>query len=429
MAVSKAAESGQQDNDLIGGFNWDNDSSDFFGIKSEDSETETQTRVIKKVKGEEDDDRNPNPTPVGKKTKKEIKSEEEEQDETEGEHTFFEDTKTKGDKESKGKGTKSEEPENEELETVPTGKGDEPEEQDDKAFYTTLTKELKEKGVFSNIEFKDDDEIDEDRFFELQEEEVDKRVDEVFESFTSELPQDAKDFIKFLRSGGDTNQFLSTYATSSRLPNDLDLDDTKVGLKNANTVLRYYYKEVEQLDDEKDENGESDIDAKLEWVKDRGKTLDYAKKYYKQINDADLKQKEALLKRQEDKQVADKKRAEALRGNLEKVINKGEGEGDVVFSTKDASLINMITKPTIKVAPNRFITEFQSKLSEIMQDEKKMLSLAKILKDEFKVGEGTKKKVNKEVITEVKNSLKDAKSKIRTTGGSSKVEKALSEFF
>src|SRR6188768_38134 len=66
-------------------------------------------------------------------------------------------------------------------------------EEDDVKFYTSLAQSLKEKGIFS-IELDKDAEIDEDGFFELQDKELEQRVDETIDDFFKGLDNDAKQF-------------------------------------------------------------------------------------------------------------------------------------------------------------------------------------------------------------------------------------------
>jgi len=93
--------------------------------------------------------------------------------------------------------------------------------------------------------------------------------------------------------------------------------------------------------------------------------------------------------------------------------------------------MNFITKPTVKVGKNKYITEFQAELGEIFKGEgenkKKLLLLAKLVKSQFDV---------KDLIEETKTKVvKDAKSKLQqsrtgvrpsTSGGNNK--KSLSDF-
>jgi hypothetical protein len=391
--------------DLVTGFNWDDDDS-FFPAPVVESKEEKQRKVVQAIKDAEE----PEVEELEADKKKPKKAKEAEDDELEDEPEFFESEKTK---DSKGEITKNAKGKSEEVENEA---GEEPEKD---TFFTTLASELKEKGIFSAIQLDENEEIDEERFFELQEEELNARVDETFEGFFEEVNNDpdAVAFIKFKKQGGSTAEFFSVFREASSLPDDLDLVD----VKNQEKILKHYYLNVEKIDEE-------DLEDKLEWVKDKGKTEAYAKKYYKEINDKERVAKLTLIDKQEKAEKSAKENSDKLRGQLQAVLAKGEGEGLFKFDAEDIKeSVSYITKPTVKIGANKFITAFQADLSEIMKDQKKMLTLAKIVRKKFDIPD-LKKIVTTEVSKGVKAKLQEAKQN-KTSRSTTSTEKSLADYF
>ena len=122
-------------------------------------------------------------------------------------------------------------------------------------FFTTLAKTLTEKGIFQNVEIKDGDIIDGEKLIELQDQEIEARLEETFESFFQEMDEDGIAFLKYKKAGGDTRTFLNAYSQSLELPtSDLSTEE------GQEKMLRYYYKNIEKLDAE-------DVDDRIEWAK------------------------------------------------------------------------------------------------------------------------------------------------------------------
>src|SRR5690606_12546908 len=95
-------------------------------------------------------------------------------------------------------------------------------------------------------------------------------------------------------------------------------------------------------------------------------------------------------------------------------------------------LTNYITRPTVKVGKNRFITQFQADLGKIFsgkEDNKQsLLLLAKLVKTDFDIKdivEKTKTKVTKEA----KSKLQEARQAVKPASSVSPNKKSLADFF
>lgn len=409
--------------DLVDAFKWDAGDDGIFTTTPVKDKTAEQQEVIDKAKGKED----------AKKDKENGNggSGREQQPEPESEHSWFE---SEGSENTEGKGTKGkttktagaaesedepvDEPEGKTKVKVADENEDDPEKPD--TFFKTLATELKEKGILSSIEITEDEEIDEDKFFELQNEEIEARADEIFNGIFEQLKQDpdAVAFLQFKRAGGSTYDFFHQYREATNLPDNMDLADAT----NQEKVLKYYYLNVEKVDEE-------DLAEKLEFVKEKGKTEFYAKKYYKEINDKDTAAKLALIQSQEEQVQKNKVNSEKLKTELQKILTDGTGEADFKFDVEDSKeLVAYITKATIKIGTNRWVTAFQAKIGEIMNDRKKMLTLAKIVRKDFKIP-NLKKEITNTVNKEVKSKLIEAKHGNKARSTTTNAEKSLADFF
>jgi len=263
--------------------------------------------------------------------------------------------------------------------------------------FNTLAKVMKDKGVFQNVEIKDDEDIDEEKFIELQDQEIESRVEETIENFFEEMDEDAKAFINFKKNGGSTQDFLNVYANSLSL-DDIDLTDED----DQERIVRYYLKIQEGEDSDV-------IEDKIAWLKENKKLSNHAEKYDQKLKDIDRKNKEALINSQKE---AEKNKIEAtkkFREILSKEVETKEKIKDITISKDDKSLVDYITKPTAKLG-TKYIPPFNVALGEILQAKtpetrEKLILLAKILKSDFDISKDIEKKAETKIAQKAKTGL------------------------
>lgn len=390
--TTQEQEAATEDQQALENFNWDPDGSkDFFGIK--DTAVETEEQVIEKVK---------------KPAETAAAEVEEEVEETEEEKTarlkeeekinaseFFKDEKD-GDGDGDEEGT-----------TAEIGED----------YYKNLTKTLKEKGIFENIEIPEDEEIDEDKFFELHDEEIEARVEGALEGFMDELDEDGKGFLKFKKEGGDTKEFFNVYRGFSKAPTG-DLDDEAFQEK----ISRYYYTNIEDLDIE-------DVDERIEWLKSSGKLEKYSEKQQVKIHALETKAKEDLQKQVKLKAKVQEEARRKFVSTVKETLENTEKVDNFVFNPKEKRKLHaFITKPTVKVGKNQYLTGMQDKLSKVLKDPKKMLLLAKLLNNDFDVSDVVAATTT-ENTKKIKKKIQRAKITKPVTSGKSQRKKNLADFF
>lgn len=318
-------------------FNWDDNGDDtFFGINNDGTEASAEeTKPKAKPKPETEDE------------------EEDEESEIEDNDFTFQSSEEDEDDEEESDSDNSDKP-----------KG--------KTSLTKIATMLKSNGFFSNVEIKEDEELTDERFLELQEQEHEARVDEALEEMMEGLDDDAAAFLKFKKQGGDTKKFFEIYNKTLAAPSG-NIEEESYQEK----VARYYYENIEDLDSE-------DIDDKIEWLKESGKLKKYAEKFdgkVKVLKDEQLAAEQAAIK---NNTKAREDNAKAFLSTIEKTLSEVTQEGNFVFDAKiKEALKPFITKATVKTGKNTYKTGMQVKLGEALNDPKKLIIMAKLLYNDF----------------------------------------------
>lgn len=373
--MTKEAITEVADNDLLGNFSWDSETS-FFGVEPVEKETPVNEVVT-----------------TEKTTEPVVETTEPEEDE------LFPDTEKK------------------------TENSDESEEDDeeetDKNFYTTLTKELKEKDIFQTIDIEKAGEVTEEKFFELMDEEVEGRVSIAIQDFAEKLGnhQTSNAFVNYIKAGGDPDKFFDFYSQSRSVP-EVDIDKEK----DQDLILKHYYKVIEQLD-------EDDIEDKLDWLKESGKKKKYAEKYYTKLKEDEKLQKEQFIADETEAQKARDDGKKQFIASLKSTLIDVDTVNGFTFTKEDkSSLPDYIIKPAVKLKNNQYLTQFQVDLNEnIKGGGENLLLLAKMLKSKFDTS-GLVAQKKTEVIKDIKSSLQIKKSKLSSSATNSK-RKSIADYF
>jgi hypothetical protein len=281
--------------------------------------------------------------------------------------------------------------------------------------WSNIYKELKSRGIIS-IDVEDESNIDADRFIELQEEEIEARLDETIQAFMEELDEDGKAFLKFKKEGGNTKDFFKIYSEISEVPTPEFNNE-----KSQEKFLRYYYSNYEDLDDD-------DIDDKIDWLKESGKLSKYAQKLHEQIEEDNEKTKEETVEKQKRLAIHQEEQRKQLLKDLKQTIDSSSEIKSWSITQRDKKeLHGYMTKPAVKIGNNQFLTQFQNDLQNAFKDRSKMILLAKILSSDFDVTD-IKEKAKTEVIKETRQKINNQKlNPITSTKGSR--NKGLADFF
>ena len=286
----------------------------------------------------------------------------------------------------------------------------------DNAFYEDVYKDLKEAGIFKHIELEDGEELDADRFYELQQEEYETEVQKRLEAWaTQELDDDARAFIKFKTQGGDTSEFFKTYQNTSEITlGDIEDEDYQ------DNLIRY---QLQKEGWDKDE-----IEDRLEFLTESNKKSKFAERYHDRLIKEQEKEKQALVKQAEEQKIRAKQQEEQFRVSIKDTLDTNKEINGIKFTDKDKNnLINFLTKRE-KLEDGRVITGFQKKLSESFNDPKKIALLAKILNDDFDFSSFEKSAITKKT-KEIKRNIEQRQSMRPSGSGSSSGANSLASLF
>ena len=286
----------------------------------------------------------------------------------------------------------------------------------DNTFYEDVYKDLKEAGIFKHVELEDGEELDADRLFELQQEEIEAEVTSRLDAWASqELDEDAKAFIKFKIQGGDTSEFFKTYQNTSEITlGDIEDEDYQ------DNLIRY---QLQKEGWDKDE-----IEDRLEFLTESNKKSKFAERYHDRLIKEQEKEKQALVKQAEEQKIRAKQQEEQFRASIKDTLDTNKEINGIKFTDKDkGNLINFLTKRE-KLEDGRVITGFQKKLSESFNDPKKIALLAKILNDDFDFSSFEKSAITKKT-KEIKRNIEQRQSMRPTGSGSSSGANSLASLF
>ena len=286
----------------------------------------------------------------------------------------------------------------------------------DGSIYEDVYKDLKEAGIFKHVELEDGEELDADRLYELQQEEIEAEVTSRLDAWASqELDEDAKAFIKFKIQGGDTSEFFKTYQSTSEITlGDIEDEDYQ------DNLIRY---QLQKEGWDKDE-----IEDRLEFLTESNKKSKFAERYHDRLIKEQEKEKQALVKQAEQQKIRAKQQEEQFRVSIKDTLDTNKEINGIKFTDKDKNnLINFLTKKE-KLEDGRVITGFQKKLSESFNDPKKIALLAKILNDDFDFSSFEKSAITKKT-KEIKRNIEQRQSMRPSGSGSSSGANSLASLF
>lgn len=292
---------------------------------------------------------------------------------------------------------------------------DSTEESEDSNYYKSVYEQMKSQGIFS-VELEEGEELNEETFADLQDREIESRLEEALSDFVGSLDDEAKAFIKFKKEGGDTKQFFKLYGTISEAPTPEIGDDM-----SHERFLKYYYSTYENMDVD-------EVEDKIDWLKEKGKLESYSLRFSDKIEQSQIKEKERIVKEQQEIAKQNEEKRKVFSNDLKNTIHDAEAIKDWPVTPKDKKeLHRYMTKAAVKIGPNQYLTQLQSDLQEAFKDKEKLILIAKLLKDDFNI-DYLKKSAITEETKKTKEKLSNTKVKKRSSGNASR-NRSLADFF
>ena len=275
------------------------------------------------------------------------------------------------------------------------------------SIYNDVYKDLKESGIFKHVEIEDDEELDADALYALQQEEYEQEVSARLQTWaTNDLDEDARAFIKFKTQGGSTEEFFRSLQKSVEIPTG-DIEEESY----QDDIIRYQLREEGWDRDE--------IEERLSYLTEAGRKQKVAEKYQEKVKEKETKNKQLLLQQAESNKINAKKEEDKFRNTINTVLSeKDEINGFKITKEDKTRLLGFLTKKEHKVSDTRSVTGIQKKLADTFQDPEKLVLLAKLLDNDFDMSD-FEKSVKTKTTRKVKSNLEQRKSLRPTNSGSS----------
>lgn len=270
--------------------------------------------------------------------------------------------------------------------------GDEEEEVDN--IYLDFFNDLKDKGIFRNVELPEDEELTADKLFELQEQEIESEVTNRLNVFGDRLGDDGKHFLQYIQAGGKASNYFDVIKEYS-LDLEGDLDDEAYQDK----IIRYKMS--------KDGRDEEEIEERLEYLSEKGKKKQVAERSLNVISKDIEEEKKEIIEsvKREKEELRERKRnyREALKLSIAEI---NEIKGIKVSQNEKEDIVDFLTRDAYTSNDGQTITEFQKRLYDVFNDTDKSILLAKMLMTDFDLSDFAKS-IETKSIKKVRSNLEN----------------------
>lgn len=257
--------------------------------------------------------------------------------------------------------------------------------------------DFKKEGLFKHVEIEEGEVLNVTSFYELQQQEIESELEERINDWASALDDDAKQFIKFKRDGGNTADFFNFHSKNKEFDLEGDIYDEDYQDYIIRTKLR------------KDDWEDDLIEDNLRSLSDSGQKQRQAEKFLNKFQKEEETNKEKLFKELEQRKVYEKQQEQAFNNNLKSIIKETNEINGFKFETREKEdIYNFLVVPKHKTSPTTSITDFQKALHEALNDTNKVLILTKLLRNNFNFAD-LEKSIKTNKVKEIKSHLEQRK--------------------
>lgn len=244
-------------------------------------------------------------------------------------------------------------------------------EDDDGNIYLDFYNDLKDKGIFKNVELEEGKELNAETLFDLQQQEIDAEVNSRIDAFADKLGDEGKHFIEYIQNGGKVaNYFEAIKSTAIDLDGDLDDEEYQ------ESIIRYKMK--------KDGRDEEEIEERLEYLSEKGRKKQTAEKMLSTISKDIEEEKKNMIdeakKRKEEIKERKNSYREALKTSIQEIDNI---KGISIPKKYKDDIVDYLTRDAYVSNDGQTITEMQKALYDVFNDTEKSILLAKLLMTDF----------------------------------------------
>lgn len=287
------------------------------------------------------------------------------------------------------------------------------------SIYTDVYKDLKDYGIIKNVELEDVGNLSAADLEEIYQKDYELEVEKRLKEWSSTQDKDFQDFIRFKLNGGNTRDFLNHVSSTEDYLPEGNIEDENF----QDDIIRYQLAYREGWDAE-------EVEERLEQLTNNGKKANTAAKYYQRIEQEKELERERLLEEQERRKYQAIQQENEFKNNVSQVLQASSDiNGYKIANKEKQGIYDFITKRSIRVNDTQAVTGFQKKLAEALQDNKKVVLLAKMLMNDFNFKD-FEKQVETKVTKQVKSNLENRTGlKSNSSSGSSTNRLNLSSIF
>lgn len=261
--------------------------------------------------------------------------------------------------------------------------------------------ELKNRGII-DYELAEGAVMTDEIASEIIEDEFDFAVENKLQQLMQNLPPELIELNKYVMRGGKISEFLDVMQKNKTSVNVDDLSDEKIATQFAIDIM---LKENPYLRPE-------DAGMHVQMLKDNGRFEDFIKDKSAVLKQLEAKQREELLKQQEENYIMEREFIRNSKAKLSSFISNSANVGDITFNRADRNnLPSYIYDKTVKLEDGSMISAFENDLRfEIMKNPFTFIQIATLLRNRNENGtlnfNGIKKQIEKTVITDVQNNIR-----------------------
>lgn len=235
---------------------------------------------------------------------------------------------------------------------------------------------------------------------------IESRVKEELDLFQKGLPNEGKDLLRHLMSGGRVSDFIDAYSAPDVMSLRIDGDSN---VANQKAVLREFLKLRGDSDNE--------INETVQDYEDLGKLERQAAKAQERLAQYYESQKQNLAAQQARINIEREERRKEVIANIQdKVSNSSEIKGFPLSRKVKKDLLSYMTETTAKVEGQdgpQYVTQFQADEMNASQDVDDFILRAYLRMTNFSL-DGVKKKSNSDLSSKLRTQLQHSKNRTGT---------------
>lgn len=284
------------------------------------------------------------------------------------------------------------------------------------SIFTSVYKDLKDRGLLRNVEIDEDEDLDAERFYQLQEEDYEREVYKRINDWAkNELDADAQAFIKFKKAGGNTADFLKTLSKTESVSggdlNDMEYQDYLIRQKLSAEGLTA-------------DDVEEALETMTPAVKKKTATL-----YKQKLDHFKERERQRLLYEQEMQRQRRIQEEHNFREDLRYVLqDRNEIVGHKLKDKDRNEIYNYLTNRNIRISDKQVLTGFQRDLANAFKDTDKLVVLAKILHSDFDFSK-LEKRIETSKTRQIKSNIEGNSRLGRNRSGSTSKSSGLYDLF